>query len=165
MEITGLGAATDRQVPGVAAGDVYLQLASDQPQKTIRHEFGCEMILRDGSTPGFMMSRKSGQDRPWELTFGWSELPWEQVRVFRVRVRPIHTVLYRNVSLQPGHETEVDVVYTAVGTGNNAGGPPLLRHLAQEQAQEAAVGESGAAPSGIPAALPAEPPAQQTPST
>ena len=78
----------------------------------------------------------------FQTTGVFADLDLDQVQRFELQIRPYHEIEFRNVSLRPGHETQVEVVIEPgepddeAGTAGRAGGEedlptePLRRALA-----------------------------------
>ena len=63
----------------------------------------------------------SGNGSLQQQTVTFSHLPLAQVKEFRFQVRPYRWVEFRHVSLEPGHQTQVEVVDSRTSLPTNAG--------------------------------------------
>jgi hypothetical protein len=63
----------------------------------------------------------SGNGPPKQQTVTFSHLPLAEVKEFRFQVRPYRWVEFRHVSLEPGHQTQVDVVDSRASLTNDEG--------------------------------------------
>jgi hypothetical protein len=105
--VTGMGETLERQA--------FISVARDASQSTnMQYDFVAE--TRGGSRFAPKGSQLSGTDRLLTQQFEF-RMPLSDIKAFHLRSRPIRTVEYRNISLQPGQPT----LFLAPPTKRNPG--------------------------------------------
>lgn len=126
VALDGMGICQEMGVPeGAAPGDFYVKLSAARSPEETGVDYAIRIELKDSkpSASGTMVRTVSGhrtvngQER-WFRTTAMSKVKPDEVRAVHILTRPWKTLTWRNVSLKPGHRTQVEVVAAKPATPN-----------------------------------------------
>ena len=113
----GRVSAVGQDVSGMGRPQSFVTFSGD-PDKVAYAQFGFACITKDGSEAEYAGRRRQGREGSADFLFDVS-LP--EVKVFQPRWRPIRTITFKNVSLELGHRTDVQVEILDAGTATSEG--------------------------------------------